>query len=146
MLLLCWMQMLTSNRFPKMSAITFKKFIPGIAWFFLVAVLVFLPGSDLPKIEWLGIPHFDKLVHAGLFGGIVFLFCMPFFRGYSYKAKCVLIFLLISLLTILWGLAVEFIQKYFVYGRSFDWYDWLADSVGVVCALILSLFILYRNK
>lgn len=141
------MQMPISNSFHKMPTnLTFKKFIPGIAWFFLVGILVFMPGSDLPKIKWLGIPHFDKIVHAGLFGGIVFFFCMPYFSSFISSGKKYVIYLFISMLTVFWGLAVEFIQKYFVSGRSFDWFDWLADSVGIGVAFFISIYLTGKRK
>jgi VanZ family protein len=39
----------------------------------------------------------------------------------------------------IWGLATEFIQKYFVPGRSFDLLDFAADSTGAFLALGLSI-------
>jgi len=35
-----------------------------------------------------------------------------------------------------WGLATEFIQKFFIPGRAFDLLDWLADSVGAVLVYV----------
>jgi VanZ family protein len=120
------------------SHIPFKKFLPGIAWFFMLSVLVFLPGNDVPKVKWLDIPNFDKLVHIGLFGGLTFLFCWPFFKTTLPIKKKINYFLFISFTAIFWGIAVEFIQKYYVPGRSFDLLDWAADSIGVVIAFFVS--------
>ena len=120
------------------SHIPFKRFLPGIAWFFILSVLVFIPGSDVPKVDWLKIPQFDKLVHAGLFGGLVFLFCWPFFNFNLPLKKKINYFLFISFVAIFWGIAVEFIQKYYIPGRSFDLLDWAADSFGVVIAFFVS--------
>jgi hypothetical protein len=118
--------------------ITFKKFLPGIAWFFIVGTLTLMPGSDIPKVGWLDqIPNFDKVVHAGLFGGLTFLFCLPYFKSlFSYRQK-INHFIRISLAAIVWGITVEFLQKYFVPGRSFDLTDWIADSIGVIIAFWL---------
>jgi len=98
-------------------------------------VLVCLPGSSLPTPEnWLNAIYFDKWVHVGLFGGLGVLFMLPVVRsGWTGRGKlyyCIKVTLAVSL----WGLTVEFIQKYFVPGRSFDMYDWAADSLGALLA------------
>lgn len=124
----------------KPQKISFKKFLPGIAWFLIVGVLTLMPGSDIPKVGWLDqIPNFDKVVHAGLFGGIIFLFCMPYFKApISYRQK-LNYFIWISSAAIVWGISIELIQKFLVPGRSFDLSDWLADSIGVLIALWLCI-------
>ncbi len=122
------------------STISFKKFLPGIAWFFVVSILVFLPGSDMPEVRWLNIPHFDKIVHAGLFGGLVFLFCLPFFKSDLSLKKKRNYFMLIAFLAIVYGILVEFIQKYYIPGRSFDLLDWMADSIGVFITFFVATY------
>jgi hypothetical protein len=60
------------------TAPSVKKFIPGIAWFFVILVLICLPGSKIPTVEtWLNDIYFDKWVHTGLFAVLVFLFIYP---------------------------------------------------------------------
>ena len=47
------------------KSINIVKFLPGIAWFLFVLVLICLPGEDVPEQPgWLNIPEFDKLVHS----------------------------------------------------------------------------------
>ena len=124
--------------------IPFKYFLPGIAWFLIVGVLVFMPGSDVPEVSWLDIPQFDKLVHAGIFGALAFLFCLPYLKfGSSFTQKNNH-FIRVCLAAIVWGIVVEIVQKYFVPGRSFDLADWAADITGVLiaywfCRRIISL-------
>ncbi len=117
-----------------MEKISFRKFLPGIAWFFIIMLLTCLPGRDLPKIGWLDKIHFDKVVHLGMFGLLVFLFSFPFLKArISFKKKLSWL-LWIAVTASFWGLAIEFIQKYFVTGRSFDLLDWAADSAGALIA------------
>ena len=116
-----------------------KKFIPGIAWFFLVLVLICLPGLELPTVnDWLGKIYFDKWIHVGLFTILAFLFMLPILKSklpetekWSYVIK-------IAIATSIWGLTTEIIQKFFVPGRSFDIFDWSADSLGALIALLFS--------
>lgn len=116
----------------------FTSFLPGIAWFFIVAALVFMPGNDMPEAGWLDLPNLDKIVHAVMFGGLTFLFCLPICRSqYPVKLKystC----MRIALAAIAWGIGVEFIQRFFVSGRSFEMADWAADTAGVLAAWWLS--------
>ena len=118
--------------------IYFKKFIPGIAWFFLVLILICLPGDDLPQADdWMSTIFFDKWVHAGLFSVLAFLFMLPFCkRDIPQKNKWIVI-IKIALSVSIWGLMTEFIQKFFIPGRSFDLLDWAADSIGVLFAMLI---------
>ena len=54
----------------------------------------------------------------------------------------------IALAAIVWGITVEFIQKFFIPGRDFDLLDWAADSFGVLIAYWLCVKILkyFENK
>ena len=118
--------------------INLKKFLPGIAWFFLVLILICLPGDDLPKVgDWMSAIYFDKWVHVGLFSILAFLFMIPFCNSdipltikWSFIIK-------IAISVSIWALTTEFIQKFFIPGRSFDLLDWAADSVGVILAVVV---------
>jgi hypothetical protein len=118
-----------------MHKISIKKFLPGIAWFFIVVVLTFLPGGDIPKVGWLDRIYFDKWVHIGLFGGLTFLFCWPFYKSDFSTRKRISYFIKIAIASSIWGLIIEFIQRFYIPGRSFDLLDWAADSFGALIAL-----------
>ncbi len=126
-----------SSQHPPGKRIGGKKFIPGIAWFFFVLVLLCLPGSDIPTVEgWINKIYLDKWVHVGLFTILAFLFMLPFIRTtLSIKEKWHYL-LKIAIAVSLWGLTSEFIQKFFIPGRSFDLFDWSADSLGALIALL----------
>jgi VanZ family protein len=126
--------------------IPFKKFIPGIAWFFLVLILICLPGNQFPKTDdWLDKIYFDKWVHCGLFGILAFLWMMPFVVSeiaFEQKQKTIL---KIAISVAVWGLTTEYIQKFFIPFRSFDWWDWAADSLGALLAYIICMKKLYKQ-
>ncbi len=127
-------------------SIPFKNFIPGIAWFFLVTILLFLPGDDLPSpYPWLEIIYFDKWVHAGLFAVLTILFMWPIVVS-GMKKKAIVKWLLFIAITVSgWGLITEIFQ-YFLPGRNFDLSDWGADTSGVFLAYIFVNIHLQRNK
>jgi VanZ family protein len=117
--------------------ISFKKFIPGIAWFFVVLFLMCLPGEDLPPTDWLHINFLDKWAHIAVFGILVLLFCWPFYKSGYDEIKRKYYFIKITLAASVWGLTIEFIQKYFVPGRSFDLFDWAADTIGALITFFI---------
>jgi hypothetical protein len=121
-----------------MKKISFHKFLPGIAWFFVVMVLTFLPGEDIPGNSLLERLYFDKWVHAGIFGLMVILFIRPIAMTALTESEKLRYYLRIAVTVALWGLATEFIQKYFIPGRSFDIWDFVADSVGCSLAYLFS--------
>ena len=118
--------------------ITIIKFLPGIAWFLLVLILICLPGKSIPQAGWLDFVDFDKFVHAGLFGGMVFLFCRPFRKADLGRDAKINLFIRIAMATCIWGITTEFIQKFFIPGRQFDLLDWAADSLGAIIAFFVS--------
>ncbi|MBL0356380.1 MAG: VanZ family protein [Chitinophagaceae bacterium] len=120
------------------NSIRLTKFLPGIAWFLLVLVLICLPGEDVPETPWITMPDFDKLVHAALFGGIVFWFSMPFKKSSMLRQQKIHLFLKLTIATVVWGITTELIQKYFITGRQFDLMDFAADSIGAIAAFFVS--------
>jgi len=115
----------------------YRKFIPGIAWFFLTLIAISIPGYDLPKVgDWFNQIDFDKLIHTGLFGTLAFLFMYPVAIADRPKKEKRYWYIKVALSTCIWGLTTELIQKYFIPGRSYDIVDFMADSLGAIIALI----------
>ncbi|MEO6894494.1 MAG: VanZ family protein [Ginsengibacter sp.] len=132
----------------KNKKIPFTYFLPGIAWFFVVGILTLMPATDVPNVNWISkIPNIDKLVHAILFGGLVFLFALPLLKfDFSFKQKLNYT-IKISLASVIWGITIEFLQKFYVPSRDFDLLDWAADTIGVIIALWVIIRILkYLQK
>lgn len=130
------------NRQPsEIKDIPVKKFYPGIAWFFLVLTLICIPGYDLPKVDnWLIEINFDKFIHMGIFAVLAWLFMIPIVRS-ALPAKQKWNWIIkISIATVIWGITTEFIQKFFIPGRSFTLADWLADGLGAIAALLYFKF------
>jgi VanZ family protein len=105
-----------------------------------MCILFFLPGSAFPNENWLDAIYFDKMVHIGLFAVLMFLWRSSF----NLEVNNYNLLLLFSAL--LYGVTVEFIQKYWIPNRSFDLYDVLADMTGSVLGLIIWLRVYRKNK
>ncbi len=110
----------------------------AILWFIISVVLLTLPGSDLPQENWLDKIYFDKWVHIGMFGLLVFLWCWALSKRNWRTAGLKTIFFQITVLAIAYGILMEFVQRYFITGRSFDVTDMLADAVGAFIGFFYS--------
>ena len=100
-----------------------------------------MPGKDLPKEDFLSVIYFDKWVHAGLFGGLVFLFSYPFRNSIHYKSS---FYVSIAMASIIYGVAMEFAQRYLTADRDFDVNDMMADAAGAVLGYLFFRFVVVK--
>ena len=107
--------------------------MPAICAFVVATLLFCLPGDQISEAGWLEDLELDKVVHVGLFSGLVFLWCLPFQLLIQNIDRRKLVYGLITLAFIIYGVAIEFIQRDFIPFRSFDSYDIVADTIG--CAI-----------
>jgi VanZ family protein len=114
-----------------------QQFIPAVIWFLIVLVLMCTPRKDLPDTKLLKIILLDKAVHFACFALLVTLFYYPIGKTNAAPASKLNYLTRLAIAGILWGITTELIQRFFIPGRSFDWYDWLADSLGTVAAFVV---------
>jgi VanZ family protein len=102
-----------------------------------------LPGSAFPEKDWFDKIWLDKWIHIGLFSILVILWC----RIYSIKeGEKLSLFLYISFSCFLYGIAMEFVQKYLIPNRSFDPGDIVADGIGCAIGLLFALRVYKKNR
>lgn len=104
--------------------------LAAITWLIISIVLLVIPGSDIPKENWLTAIYFDKWVHTGMFALLVFLWCWNFSFRESKTQKLKTVFLQTAIAAILYGVMMEVIQSLYIPGRSGDVGDIIADTVG----------------
>jgi len=98
-----------------------------------IMALSLLPPQDLPKIPLF--PGADKVIHFMMYFVFSILFCWALRTERHYSR---LFFIVV--LTIGWGMLMEFIQLSMHMGRSFSWYDISANSLGVLVGIIIYVF------
>jgi len=107
-----------------------------LAEIILVFVLLSIPGSQLPHTDaWWKILPVDKLVHIVLFGSLMYSFLFYYHQTKHGFLKTIRAKAFTMLFCIVYGIAMEFYQKYFVPSRGFEVADMLADAFGVLAAL-----------
>lgn len=101
---------------------------PGLLWTMAIFILLILPGNSFPQSNWYEAIHLDKWIHIFLFSFFIILWSAFFSQLPAAEQKGKLIKLLLA--GILFGTMMEFIQLFWVKGRSFEIPDILADSAG----------------
>lgn len=96
-----------------------------------------MPGSDIPSAEWLELIHADKLVHMGMYGGLVFWLLHARSRQLKKPIKKLHEAWGFILFGVLYGIAMELVQLFFTSDRQFDVYDMLANSCGAILGWLI---------
>ncbi|MFM7671324.1 MAG: VanZ family protein [Bacteroidota bacterium] len=112
---------------------------PAIGWFIISTILLCLPGSRFPKYNWLSDIQFDKWIHVGLFGVLVLLTCWGYWSCIRSERSIYTPFILYTLLAIVYGVGIEFVQEHFIPNRSFDTGDIWADVTGSLAGCWFSI-------
>lgn len=109
-----------------------------IAEMILVFILLSLPGNQLPDTGawWKRLP-IDKFIHLALFCSLMYSFLYHFGRSTKQSLKTISAKSYTMIVCIVYGIGMEFYQKYFVPSRGFEMADMLADAIGVIVALPL---------
>lgn len=114
-----------------------KSFWPAIVGLIIATLLFCLPGEEFPEAGWMDELHLDKFIHVGLFIMLVVLWCLPSGYRLENKKRINTRYIQIALAFVIYGIAIEFIQRHFIPHRSFDFFDIIADAGGCVVGLIL---------
>lgn len=118
-----------------------------LVWSLIIAILLCMPGSMLPSESHFTIPQFDKVVHISLFGGFVFLWNLYFSnRRNTQDHRLLRLFFLVFILADIYGIGMEYMQKYYIPGRDFDEADIIADMIGASLAYGLSNVFLLKKE
>ena len=98
--------------------------MPAVLWSAFIFVLCFLPGSAIPKEDWLDKIYFDKIVHAFLY---FVLFLLLFYGLKDYNLRNIIMGFVLCLVQ---GILIECIQGSIIPDRSFDVWDIAANAFG----------------
>jgi VanZ family protein len=115
-------------------------------WTILIFILMAIPGKMLPSERISYIPNLDKLVHATLFGGFVYLWSISYASRKTRKFNLNKYFTFFLIIACLYGIGTELMQKYFIPNRDYDIYDIAADISGAAIAYIIVLWKFNRKR
>jgi VanZ like family len=124
-----------------LKKLTSRIFIP-LSWTLFTILLLCLPGSAFPGGGFFDIPHFDKVIHVVLFGGMVVLWSLYYLQKNDRKANWHVTVISIAFFTIALGICMEYVQFNFIPNRAFDMGDILANTIA---AVIFAIFFYFRK-
>ncbi len=118
----------------------FRSRYVATGWFLLMTILFFIPGSSIPKQNWITYIQFDKIVHIGLFAVLLFLWKSAFESPAKYYNAWLII------LSGIYGLMIEILQGMLVPNRDFDLFDLIADVAGSFLGILIWMRVYKKNK
>lgn len=89
------------------------------------------------------ITNFDKVVHITMYLGTCSIIWWEYLRSHTCRNRYKLLWLAVVAPIAMSGL-IELAQAYLTTNRSGDWIDFAANSIGVLLAALLGLFVLPR--
>lgn len=110
------------------------RFLLVIVYVSCVAALSLFPPDDLPRVEMFS--GFDKLVHFMMY----FVFSILFCWAVKAESNYLRLFYIIAV-TAGWGILMEYMQLNMHIGRSFSWYDALANCVGITFGILTYILV-----
>lgn len=113
-----------------------KYFLLPLIWALFILGACAMPGKDIPHISFLEILQFDKWVHAGIF----FVLALLLMRGMKFtyvRAAHITAILFALAICIPYGGLLEIMQGTLFVDRSADLYDFIANSFGAICGVLV---------
>ena len=98
-----------------------------------VGYTLWLTAVSLTPLEGIHLPSFsyaDKIVHFFLYFFLTVFWLLAYPQLWHKKLRFIII-------VILWGIAIEFLQEYFIPTRSGDIFDALANTLGGIVGMSL---------
>jgi VanZ family protein len=103
----------------------------------IIMYLSMASSHTFDKVPIINIPNIDKIVHFGMYFGLTSVIILENRKnlngGYS--------LLLIALIALLYGILIEFMQSALTVTRTGNFYDALADFVGILVSILLWLWL-----
>lgn len=100
-----------------------------LAWGVLIIVLSLMPGGP-GQLNFLGIPHFDKVGHFGMYAIWTFLIFRTLMSGVTVSVERA--FWVAVLVGSVAGIGLEYGQYFMHQGRSFELADMIANAAGAL--------------
>lgn len=121
-----------------------KKFLVArIALFVAAFYTILLTVSSLVKLGKISVGSFsptDKLLHLGAYFGLLVLWKVYFMLKNKPKSTYKINLFKIAGLAVLFGMLIEVLQGVLTSYREPDWFDILANTAGILLAVVIFLF------
>ena len=94
---------------------------------FVIILLSLLPADDFPFDSVYRIPHIDKIIHIAMYASLGFVALMES----RCEGRCAVLHVSLLLAILFTSLVIEILQATLIASRGAEWYDMLANLIGV---------------
>ena len=108
----------------------------------VVTFLSLMNTSNIKPRDIFSFPHFDKIVHFLMYFTMAFFLMFEYYLHHKHRITHIVQILIIPLF---WGAAMELAQLILTENRAAEWWDMLANSLGVFAAYFV-VYIFRHNK
>jgi VanZ family protein len=117
-----------------------KFFFLAFIWTAVIACLSFVNTAPLPKV---GLTYSDKIGHMFFYCILTFLWVLYFFFENKYAKNKALF--CAAIIAFFYGTAIELLQAVLTNYRTGDFFDGLANTFGIVIAVVISMRFVRSN-
>ena len=111
---------------------------------FILCVILFLSLMPIPETELSNVPFVDKWTHIAMYGGFSLVLWFESLRQVHHNCKSMTTWSISAFMPVVLSGILELLQEYATNCRSGEWWDMLANTLGVVLASIVACTILRR--
>lgn len=112
----------------------------------IIAIVIYLSFFKPPSLDVGKIPNLDKLVHICMYGGVSGMLWIEFLLNHRrYEDVLWHAWIGAVLCPIAMSGIIEILQEYCTTYRGGDWFDFLANTIGVTLATLVAYFIIRRG-
>mgnify|MGYP005753857415 CR=1 FL=1 len=108
-----------------------------ILWAVMILLTTLLPSSSMPSLSIWELFSFDSFAHAFLFGILTFLMIVGLTKQFSYLRLRHYAIRASLFISFAFGILVELMQHFFIYGRQGDMMDVIANTIGCLLGIVL---------
>ncbi|CAK7044332.1 MAG: VanZ family protein [Petrimonas sp.] len=118
--------------------------LPVFVGFLIFTVTCLISSDDVPQLPQ--IIAWDKIAHFGMFFVLSAVSLFDYYRLHNGRPRMSRWVFWGFILPVIYGAAIELMQKYFFSSRSAELADFLADLLGSLTAWLIALFLYKKNR
>lgn len=119
-----------------------KRYSLGLLVIVVITYLSLMHVPEIPEVE--DVPLIDKWTHMVMYATLTLAIWIQYLKSHKQinKIKLSVIGIIVP---ITWGGLMELAQAYLTTYRSGDWMDFVANSIGVLIAIVLGITFLRKH-
>lgn len=114
----------------------FRFILPGSIWTIVVIAVSLIPSSNFDARQF-DIEGIDKVIHFSMYALMTLFWSTGFKRQYKSKKIRKYAFHIAVIGGFLLSLILEVFQEIFIFSRSFDWLDLIANGIGCIFGVVV---------